>query len=273
MTRREVAARAVACTRNQRTKGEHSVFVSSSSNDLQRVVILNPKGGCGKTTLATNLASYYAMHEPLPALLDCDPQGASTQWHEKRARNRPPIHAIAAYKKTMNATRSWQRRVPQETRRMIIDTPAALEGPEIHDAIYDASNILIPVMPSAIDIRFATRFIAELLLIAQLDRGAIKVGIVANRTRNNTRSLQKLMRFLASLRIPVVGMLRDSQNYVTAADHGIGVYELPDYRADKDKADLSTIIGWLDRWNAPRGEQLPKMAIPEVSAGLAQQHQ
>ena len=248
------------------------MFVSSSSNELQRIVILNPKGGCGKTTLATNLASYFAMREPLPALLDCDPQGASTQWYEKRARNRPPIHAIAAYKKTMNATRSWQRRVPQETRRMIIDTPAALEGPEIHDTIYDASNILIPVMPSPIDIRFATRFIAELLLVAQLDRGGTKVGIVANRTRNNTKSLQKLMKFLSSLRIPVVGILRDSQNFVTAADHGIGVYELPDYRAEKDKADLSTIVSWLDKWNAPHREQVGKIAVPDAAVGVAQQH-
>ena len=246
------------------------MFVSSSSNDLQRIVVLNPKGGCGKTTLATNLASYFALREPLPALLDCDPQGASTQWHEKRARNRPPIHAIAAYKKSANATRSWQRRVPQETRRMVIDTPAALEGPEIHDAIYDASNILIPVMPSPIDIRYATRFIAELLLVAQLDRSNIRVGIVANRTRNNTRSLQKLMRFLSSLRIPIVGMLRDSQNYVTAADHGIGVFELPDYRADKDKQDLARIIDWLDKWHAPRIEPVSKVAVPDVAARMVQ---
>lgn len=249
------------------------MFVSANSNELQKIVILNPKGGCGKTTLATNLASYFATRGPLPALLDCDPQGASSEWHAKRHRNLPPIHSIPAYKKTMNATRSWQRRVPQETRRMIIDTPAALEGPAIHDVIYDASNILIPVMPSAIDIRYATRFIAELLLVAQLDRGGTKVGIVANRTRNNTKSLHKLMRFLSSLRIPVVGMLRDSQNYVTAAEHGIGIFELPDYRAQKDKEELSKIVAWLDRWNAPRSEQIPKIAIPEVSIGQAQQHQ
>lgn len=250
------------------------MFVSANSSDLQRIVILNPKGGCGKTTLATNLASYYAMREPLPALLDCDPQGASTQWHEKRTKNRPPIHGIAAYKKTMNATRSWQRRVPQETRRMIIDTPAALEGPPIHDVIYDASNILIPVMPSPIDIRYATKFIADLLLVAQLDRGGIKVGIVANRTRNNTKSLHKLMRFLSSLRIPVVGMLRDSQNYVTAADEGIGVYELPHYRAEKDIEEMSRIIGWLDHNNAPRNEvRIPKITVPEVSIEQQQPQQ
>ena len=156
---------------------------------------------------------------------------------------------------------------------MIIDTPAALEGPEIHDAIYDASNVLIPVMPSPIDIRFATKFIAELLLVAQLDRGGRKVGIVAHRTRSNTRSLEKLMRFLSSLRIPVVGALRDSQNFVAAADEGIGVYELPYYRAQKDIEQMSRIVSWLDQWNAPQSETIPKVSIPEVAIDQAHQHQ
>ena len=230
------------------------MFVSANRDDLQRIVILNPKGGCGKTSLATNLASYFALRGPLPALLDSDPQGASMQWLEKRPKNRPPIHGIAAYKHSMNATRSWQLRVPHETRCLIVDTPAALVGPEIYDVIYDATNILIPVMPSAIDIRFAAKFIADLLLVAQLDRQEIQVGIVANRTRKNTISLQQLMRFLNSLRIPIIAVLRDSQNFVAAVDHGIGVYELPHSRAQQDIDEMAKIVSWLDRWHAPRRE-------------------
>lgn len=241
------------------------MYSSANRDDLQRIVILNPKGGCGKTTLATNLASYFALRGPLPALLDCDPQGASMRWLEKRSNNRPPIHGIAAYKNSMNATRTWQLRVPQETRRLIIDSPAALEGPEIHDLIYDASNILIPIMPSPIDIRFAARFIAELLLVAQLDRGEIKVGIVANRTRQNTKSLQQLMRFLTSLKIPLIAMLRDSQNFVAAVEEGIGIYELPHYRAKRDLHQMARIVSWLDRWHAPRRDVLRKSAIPGIS--------
>lgn len=241
------------------------MLVSTNRSDLQRIVILNPKGGCGKTTLATNLASYFALRGPLPALLDCDPQGASIRWLEKRSKNRPPIHGIAAYKSAMNATRSWQLRVPQETRRLIIDTPAALEGFEVHELIYDASNILIPVMPSPIDIRFAAKFIAELLLVAQLDRGEIKVGIVANRTRKNTRSLQQLMRFLNSLKIPLIAILRDSQNFVVAADEGIGVYEQPHYRAKIDIHQMAKIVSWLDRWHAPGREPVRPSSRTEVS--------
>lgn len=225
--------------------------IASSRDDLQRIVVLNPKGGCGKTTLATNLASYFAVRGPMPALLDCDPQGASMRWLERRSRMRPPIHGIAAFKQSMHVTRTWQLRVPRETKQVIIDTPAGLDNPQIHDLVYDAAHVLIPVLPSPIDIRYAARFIAELLLIAQLDRGNVQVGLVANRTRRNTRSLKQLMRFLTSLNIPLVGLLRDSQNFVRAAEEGTGVCEQPLYKAKKDFVAMADIIAWLDRWQAP----------------------
>jgi len=237
-------------------------------DDLQRIVVLNPKGGCGKTSLATNLASYFALRGPMPALLDCDPQGASMRWLEKRSRIRPPIHGIAAFRNSMNVTRAWQLRVPQETRTLIVDTPAALDGVKIHDLIYDASNVLIPVLPSAIDIRNAARFIAELLLAAQLDRGSVSVGIVANRTRANTKSLKQLMRFLSSLKIPVVGILRDSQNFVRAADEGIGVCDLPLYRAKKDFIELSQIVAWLDKSQEPERKTSPSVPGQSDQPGL-----
>ncbi len=223
------------------------MFVSPNRGDLHKIVVLNPKGGCGKTTLATNLASYFALRGPTPTLLDCDPQGFSMSWLEKRSPNRPPIYGIAAYKKASNATRSWHLRVPNESSHLIIDTPAALENSQIHDLIYDADNILIPVLPSPIDIRYAARFIADLMLVAQIERGNRKLAIIANRTRANTRSLKQLMRFLTSLRIPMIATLRDSQNYVQAADRGIGVYEMPDYKARQDIEDFAPVIGWLDR--------------------------
>ena len=223
------------------------MIISPNRDDLRRIVVLNPKGGCGKSTLATNLASYYALRGPLPVLLDCDPQGFSMRWLERRSKSRPPIHGIAAFKKSMQVTRTWQLRVPNETRHVIIDSPAALEGIEIHDLIYGASNVIIPVLPSPIDIRYAARFIAELLLVSQLDRNDTKVAIVANRTRKNTKSLDQLMRFLNSLRIPVIAVLRDSQNYVEAVGRGVGVYELPHYKAKQDIEQLSQIVAWLER--------------------------
>lgn len=228
------------------------MLTSPNREDLQKIVVLNPKGGCGKTTLATNLASYFSLNGPLPALLDCDPLGFSMRWLEKRPANVPPIYGIAAYKNSPFATRSWQLRVPSETTRLIVDTPAALNSPQIHDLIYDANNILIPVLPSPIDIRFAAQFIAELLLVTQVERGNRKLAIIANRTRSNTRALKQLMRFLTSLRIPIIAILRDSQNYVTASDSGIGVYEMPRHKARRDVDDLSAVVTWLEQWRAPK---------------------
>ena len=93
--------------------------------------MINPKGGCGKTTLTTNLAAYFAQRGPVPAVMDCDPQGSSMTWIERRPNSYPPIHGIAAFKRTMQATRSWQLRVPQETRNLIVDSPASLS----HDGL------------------------------------------------------------------------------------------------------------------------------------------
>ena len=224
-----------------------SMTISTNRGDLSRIVVLNPKGGCGKTSLATNLTSYFALRGRMPALLDCDPQGASMCWLEKRSRLRPPVHGIPAYKQSVNVTRTWRMRVPAETRQVIVDTPAGLEGPQIHDLVYEATNVLIPVLPSPIDIRYAARFIAELLLVAQLDRGSVRVGIVANRTRRNTKSYRQLNRFLSSLKIPLIATLRDSQNYVRAADEGIGICDLPLYRAKHDLVSIAEIVAWIDR--------------------------
>lgn len=234
-------------------------------DDLQRIVVLNPKGGCGKSTIATNLANSIANHGPMPALLDCDPQGASMRWLEKRPRTLPPIHGIAAYKSPAGVTRTWQLRVPRETRHLIVDTPAGLDGPQMHELLYDASNVILPVVPSPIDIRFAARFIAELLLVAQIDRGAVRVGIVANRTRSHTRSLNKLMRFLTSLRIPVITELRDSQNFVEAVGRGIGVCDLPPSRAGRDAAGFERIVRWIEQSKAESGTRAD--AAPRHDAG------
>jgi len=135
-----------------------------------------------------------------------------------------------------------------ETEKLIIDLPAALTPEELQDVTYNAGSILVPILPSNIDVNCASRFIAELLLVAQIDRRNRQLAVVANRTRQNTRSYQMLMRFLTSLRIPLIAVLRDSQNYVHAAGQGIGICEMPDYKAGKDVAQLELIIDWLDQW-------------------------
>ena len=213
-------------------------------DDLNKIVILNPKGGCGKTTLATNLASYFALRGPAPTLIDADPNGYTTRWLKRRPGNSCRINGIANDELAMHGKRSWPFHMSKEAGAVIIDTPAALCRREITELTYDADCILVPILPSAFDVQVTTNFIAELLLLTDFDR---PVAVIANRTRRNTRSLAMLMRILASLETPTIAVLRNSQNYVHAAALGLGIYEMPHHRVKQDIEQMDAIINWLDR--------------------------
>lgn len=215
---------------------------------LHKIVVINAKGGSGKTTLATNLAAYYASLGTPPTLIDFDPQGYSMRWLENRSLQRPKIYGVAAYDQGIERWRDPNLGVWPKSKHIIVDLPAALPPEDIFDVTYDANSILIPVLPSAIDAYSASRFIADLLLNAQIDRRDRQLAVVANRIRRNTRSYKMLLKFLTSLRIPLVAELRDSQNYVQAAADGIGICELPAYRAKQDIEGIETIVEWLDQW-------------------------
>ncbi len=111
---------------------------------MKRIVVLNPKGGSGKTTLAINLASYYASRQQKPVLMDFDPQGSSVRWAKKRQAAQPPIHVIAAYENDARTTRAFQLRVPPYATHVIVDTPAALDSPKLPDTTRDAHKIIVP---------------------------------------------------------------------------------------------------------------------------------
>ncbi len=101
---------------------------------MLRIVVLNPKGGSGKSTIATGIAAMYAARGYRPVLMDFDPQGSASRWLEKRSPHQPPIHGIAAYARALGVTRSFQLRVPHGTDRVIVDTPAALQPPRLQRA-------------------------------------------------------------------------------------------------------------------------------------------
>ena len=228
------------------------MLITPNRQDLNKIVIVNPKGGCGKTTLATNLASYYAKKGPVPAVMDCDAQGSTISWIERRPKSLPIIHGIAAYKKSMQATRSWQLRVPNESTNLIIDSPAGINHEDLREMTRDACSVLVPVLPSSIDIHAASHCIADLLLVAKIDRRDRKLAVVANRTRKNTNSFEKLMRFLDSLEIPIIAVIRDSQNFVRAVEKGIGICEMPLHKVRRDLEQLELIVEWLNGWQDRR---------------------
>lgn len=213
---------------------------------MQRILVMNPKGGSGKTTVATNLASYFATRGDHPLLMDNDPQGSSTRWLKKRTPEQPFIHGVAAFERNTRMTRSFQLRVPSDAAHVVIDTPAAVKAHDMPEMTKNADAILVPVLPSDIDIHTCSRCIADLLLIAKVRRDENRIGVIANRVKRNTVIYQSLMRFLETLRIPVVGTLRDSQNYVRAVEQGVGLHEMKRHLVQQDLDDWESLLGWLE---------------------------
>jgi chromosome partitioning protein len=216
-----------------------------SHPDLMKIVVLNPKGGSGKSTLATNLSSYLASSGHPVALMDFDPQGSATRWLQNRDKGRPAIHGIAAYEHDDTITRSWQLKIPQHIRHVVIDTPAALQVQDLMEFTRGVHAILVPVLPSDIDIHAASRLVANMLIVAKVSRRMGRLGVVANRVRENTVGYRKLMRFLDRLSISVIGEIRDSQNYVHAANQGVGIHEMQPSRVQKDLESWNPVLEWL----------------------------
>jgi len=127
--------------------------------------------------------------------MDCDPQASSTRWLRKRPQPFALIHGIAAYERSLRVTRSFLLRAPTGTERLVVDTPAALAGHDMPEYIREADAILVPVLPSDIDIHACSRCISDLLLVGRVRRSENRIGVIANRTRRNTRALDMLLRF------------------------------------------------------------------------------
>ena len=239
---------------------------------MQKIVVLNPKGGSGKTTLAINLASYFAVQNLHPVLMDMDSQGSSTRWLSKRGLEHIPIHGIAAYERNSRVTRSFALRIPQQCHRVVVDTPAALDRQLMPEMTRDASAILVPVLPSDIDIHAAAKCITDLLLVAKVPRQEQRIGVIANRVKKNTVMYRALMRFLNSLEIPILATLRDSQNYVRAAETGVGIFEMKPYQVRDDLEQWLPLIGWLAQKDPSLAPAMPVTVLTGTPSESVSQH-
>src|ERR1700753_1380863 len=219
---------------------------------MQRIVVLNPKGGSGKTTIAINLAGYFASRQQKPVLMDFDPQGSSLRWVKKRQPTQAPIQVIAAFEKDSRTTRAFQLRVPEDATHVVVDTPAAVDSKEFPEVTRDAHKILVPVLPSDIDIHTCSHTIRDLLLVAKIRREDDRIAVVANRIRRNTLTYQSLIRFLQTLGIPIVATLRDSQNYARTAELGIGIHEMKSYLVREDVEQWEPLVQWLEQPSTAR---------------------
>jgi len=180
-------------------------------------------------------------------LFDHDTQGSSLQWLKLRNEHCAEIHGVDASRRPDNhMTRSWQLRVPLDTDMVVIDTPAGIDVPELASMFQEHDFLIIPVLPSPIDIHSTAHFIKDILLIGKARKKQIHMAVIANRVRKNTLMYSKLERFLFTLKIPFVTSLRDTQNYSRAIEQGIGVQELTDARAKIDRQQWQPLVNWLN---------------------------
>jgi chromosome partitioning protein len=201
-------------------------------------MVMNAKGGCGKSTLATNIASYFADDGYAVALADYDPQRSSIDWLERRPSNRPEIVAVKAYEDGL-------RHAPRGVDFVVIDAPARSHGKELTQLVRHAETIIVPVLASTIDMQASDRFIKELKAVGKVERKEAKIGVVANRVREYTLIFEELDEHLTSARVPYLAALREAQNYIRAYTRGLGIFELPEYLAWPDWEQWEPLTKWL----------------------------
>jgi len=212
------------------------------------ILVINSKGGSGKTTLTTNLASFYASKEFKTAIVDYDPQGSSLQWLRARPVHLPSIHgANAAPAKGGSSLHSMKGWVPAETDVLVIDAPAGASGLLLKELVRKANFIVIPVAPSPIDIRATADFIKDLLLVGGARTSKAKIAVVANRVRSrSTTAYVALERFLYSLKLPFLTSISDSEIYLHSAENGEGVFEMDESLAYAERQELMPIMKWME---------------------------
>ncbi len=212
------------------------------------ILVINSKGGSGKTTLTTNLAAYYASKKIRTAIMDYDPQGSSLQWLKMRPEQVEKIHgANAAPPKGATIQRSTHIWIPADTEVLIMDAPAGVKGLLLQDLVRRSNFIVIPVAPSPIDIHATADFVKELFLFGGARTSKAKIAVVANRVRNSSSSVYgSLQRFLDSLKLPFIASIRDSEIYLHAVEQGLGVFEMDETTTVAERRELWPILKWVD---------------------------
>lgn len=231
---------------------------------MRTILVVNSKGGCGKSMLATNLAAFYAREGKSVALVDFDPQGSSLQWLEARSSDRPRIEGMAGLETGF--------RLPRHADYAILDAPAGIRGAELTALVRRAQTILIPVLPAATDMRATARFVRDLLLVGKVSRKETRLATIANRVPEApamARAAEILLngvdlpyqsvpgqiyrpleRFLTRLKIPFVATLPDSPSYAFADARGLGICELGESRSAWDFVRWRPLIDWLESPNS-----------------------
>jgi len=208
---------------------------------MLKVLVASSKGGCGKTTIATNLAAYYAQAGKNTVLVDADRQGSSQRWCEKRVGYGSPVLPISG-------TRSgWASRIPPDTQRVIVDAPAGIRVGELAELIEDVHALVIPVLPSRIDLEASEAFLADVAELPRVKRGKVAVGLVANRLKPWTTAAQQAVDEIKRLPFPLVAQLRDTQGYVLMTGLGKSIFDYHSEVIRSHQEDWEKLIRWLKK--------------------------
>ena len=200
------------------------------------ILIINSKGGSGKTSIATDIASYFSNEGKSVALIVRDPQESSADWSKVRSSAKKPIGIYNALN---------YGKIKRNTDVKVFDAPAGIAGKDLTKVLTLAQSVIVPVLPSPIDMKAASKFIEALKKHPRIVNKKAKIALVANKGRDFTNIYWELDDFLSKQKIPFLTMIRDSQNYIKAASRGVGIFEMGPAMTDIDRELWEPVIKWL----------------------------
>lgn len=204
-------------------------------------LVASSKGGCGKSTLTTQLASHWAQKGQQTAIIDADRQGSSFRWAALRPDNVPGVLAFEGGRRSL-------QKLPPDTAQLLIDTPAGVRERDLEPYLELANVLLVPVLPSSFDLHATLDFLAELQAIKRIQRGKLPVALVANRLKPWTHASQDAITELAEASpFPVVAQLRDSQAYVLLTALGKGIFDYQSEQVRNQQQDWKPLLRWIKR--------------------------
>jgi chromosome partitioning protein len=206
---------------------------------MQTILVANPKGGCGKTTLATNLAAYFAGQNQRVVMWDMDRQKSSLGWLALRPAEFPSITHLDAERDEIDPD------IPQDSDYLVMDSPAGMHGKNLAHALNLAHKIIVPVQPSVFDMSATRDFLDRLMEEKAVRKHKAFIGIIGMRVDPRTRAAATLEQFLKQYDLPVLTYLRDTMVYVNAAFNGKGIFDLPPYQTERDLPQWQPIIEWV----------------------------
>jgi len=202
------------------------------------IVVANPKGGVGKSTLSSNMAGYFASQGHAVMLGDVDRQQSSRLWLTLRPATLPAIQS-------WDVSKDQIARPPKGTTHIVLDTPAGLHGKGLEAVMKLADKVIVPLQASVFDIYATQDFISDL---AERRKGSrVQLAVVGNRIKDHTKATEHLTAFLQTLDVPLLSLLRDTQNYAHLAAHGLSLWDVAPHKVEKDLAQWAPVLTWLNQ--------------------------